>query len=61
MAESPKKKKKESVEPTVTIIDKNGNIIPDMSKVVVPEELTREILDRLNSGKKPEDMYDALW
>ena len=59
MAESPKKKKKESVEPTVTFIDKNGNIIPDISKVVVPEEICWEIFKILNRGREGfEDIDD---
>lgn len=29
---------------TVINIDKNGNVIPDLSKVVIPDELQRKII-----------------
>lgn len=51
MADSPKEKK-ENGNYRVINVDKNGNIIPDISKVVVPEELTREIIRIINKGRK---------
>ena len=53
MADSPKEKKeKESGKYRVINVDKNGNIIPDISKVVVPEELSREIFRIINKERK---------
>jgi hypothetical protein len=47
MADSPKKKK-ERKRYEVINRDKNGNIIPDLSKVILSKEVSREIIRILN-------------
>ena len=42
------------IELTVTNIDKNGNIIKDLSKLVVPDTLQIELLNRINNRKLSE-------
>lgn len=47
MADSPKKKE-ERKHYEVINRDKNGNIIPDLSKVILSKELSREIIQIMN-------------
>ncbi len=35
---------------TITNLDKHGNVVSDLSKVVVPEEIELELLQILNPG-----------
>ena len=50
MADSPEKKK-ERKQYEVINRDKNGNIIPDLSKVVLTKEMSQEIISIMNRGK----------
>ena len=60
MADSPEKKKEQKHYEVINV-DKNGKIIPDISKVVLSEELSREIILIMNRGRKGfEDIDDWL-
>ena len=53
----PKKTKKAM---KIINLDKNGNVIPDMSKIVLPEDISRQLWEMLNPGrkaKKKEDLH----
>jgi hypothetical protein len=41
----------QKIELKVTNYDKNGNVIKDLSKLVVPIELQMELLNRINRNK----------
>lgn len=48
----PTKTKKKEINFIITDYDKNGNIIEDLSKVVVPIEMQLELLKELNDLRR---------